>query len=962
MAKDTIEDQTNKVLAKKEIEPDLLDRVTDFFSRERGLERSEKLEDAIRYYLGPYAGSLGQANQLLNPVVGLQDAGEATREGRYVDAVTDTAAAALPIAGALAAKPLAKSVQSGIDEAVDAVTEVMTGGTFDKGRREVLGTMVAAPVAVAAGSTGIVDELIAPLAKKVAGSGSLSGSLAKLKSLDSKRTDLSIKMNKLLGDQSPYSYGVTSRIPPKNLIELEDTDKILSSTIKETNKEFFENTLNLITETNLKKLSKEELEELSDKMFDGINSDLDGNNFEQIKGLTEKFNDKNILMAKEYERLGLDNNTYYNHLEMIDDELANFDDLPQGVKDAINNNEDRAVRVPLFNKGGTAMKDQIEMNFGEAETVDPVSGNDVPPGSLPEEVRDDIPARLSEGEYVVPADVVRYYGVKFFEDLRTQAKMGLQQMDADGRIGGEPIEPQQAELSDDDLNSIIEQAMQQEQPMMANEGGVVGYYSGGGNFDYLGGSIFGPQKKATDTTVANQFYDPDVGGYKPTTGSYDPDPQAAPVVAAARVADPVCPTGFRYDRNQGRCVPKSEGPDVVNQTINTGEIKFGKDFGKSVDWNDATAVQEFALGTPGDSTKSGLNTPFKPFGLDKKSQNQLAGAALLVGGVNPVSLLAGAATRIYQNVDATKDLAGLRASEIIAYAKGHNEVGGKINKAIGQYVEQAGKGYSNKSGLLKNIVGTGYNYASEVLGVKKEDLKNFMSVVDNANSTETEVAEAQKALQEKMTQTKKLVAQSRERADQREQEKITAAQQAVLKAQETPIQSGRLEKMLGVSSQGRPARDSEGNDLSDLDPTKLNWEQVRQLRSYDSAANRQKLAEWEAASGKEGSKGAQAGSGGCFLTTAIVEHRGEADDGPTLTKLRNFRDTYLADYPEEVKKYYQVAPKIVAAIPKDNPTWDWVGKQIDSAIEHIDNNMLDKAHETYKSMVLELETNWLKKA
>jgi len=168
--------------------------------------------------------------------------------------------------------------------------------------------------------------------------------------------------------------------------------------------------------------------------------------------------------------------------------------------------------------------------------------------------------------------------------------------------------------------------------------------------------------------------------------------------------------------------------------------------------------------------------------------------------------------------------------------------------------------------------------------------------------------------------------------------------------------------MLGVPSQGRPARDSEGNDLSGLDPTKLNWEQVRQLRSHDSGANRQKLAEWEAASGKDGSSGAQAGSGGCFLTTAIVEHRGEADDGPTLTKLRNFRDTYLVNYPEEVKKYYQVAPKIVAAIPKDNPTWDWVGKQIDSAIEHIDNNMLDKAHETYKSMVLELETNWLKKA
>ena len=55
------------------------------------------------------------------------------------------------------------------------------------------------------------------------------------------------------------------------------------------------------------------------------------------------------------------------------------------------------------------------------------------------EVRDDIPAQLSEGEYVVPADVVRYYGVKHFEDIRNKAKSGLQSMEANGRIGGEPV-------------------------------------------------------------------------------------------------------------------------------------------------------------------------------------------------------------------------------------------------------------------------------------------------------------------------------------------------------------------------------------------------------------------------------------------------------------------------------------------------------------------------------------------
>ena len=40
----------------------------------------------------------------------------------------------------------------------------------------------------------------------------------------------------------------------------------------------------------------------------------------------------------------------------------------------------------------------------EGGTVDPVSGNEVPPGSTQEEVRDDIPAQLSEGEFVKPAD------------------------------------------------------------------------------------------------------------------------------------------------------------------------------------------------------------------------------------------------------------------------------------------------------------------------------------------------------------------------------------------------------------------------------------------------------------------------------------------------------------------------------------------------------------------------------
>jgi hypothetical protein len=107
-------------------------------------------------------------------------------------------------------------------------------------------------------------------------------------------------------------------------------------------------------------------------------------------------------------------------------------------------------KLRLFNEGGAVMDEQMEMAFGDAgERVDPVSGNEVPTGSLPEEVRDDIPAQLSEGEYVVPADVVRYYGVKFFEDLRSEAKTGFNQMQANGRIGGEPMGMEVVDPQDD---------------------------------------------------------------------------------------------------------------------------------------------------------------------------------------------------------------------------------------------------------------------------------------------------------------------------------------------------------------------------------------------------------------------------------------------------------------------------------------------------------------------------------
>jgi len=93
------------------------------------------------------------------------------------------------------------------------------------------------------------------------------------------------------------------------------------------------------------------------------------------------------------------------------------------------------MKFAFMNEGGVLADDGVDR--------DPVSGNEVPAGSMAEEVRDDVPAMLSEGEYVVPADVVRYHGIDKFEELRDEAKAGLARMEADGRIGGQPVEEQE---------------------------------------------------------------------------------------------------------------------------------------------------------------------------------------------------------------------------------------------------------------------------------------------------------------------------------------------------------------------------------------------------------------------------------------------------------------------------------------------------------------------------------------
>lgn len=84
-------------------------------------------------------------------------------------------------------------------------------------------------------------------------------------------------------------------------------------------------------------------------------------------------------------------------------------------------------------------------NFAKGGVV-PTTGGPVPQGASPSQGRqtDDIPARLNAGEYVIPRDVVRHQGTKFFDNLiqksraltgQGQKPIGAQQKPA---LGGPP--------------------------------------------------------------------------------------------------------------------------------------------------------------------------------------------------------------------------------------------------------------------------------------------------------------------------------------------------------------------------------------------------------------------------------------------------------------------------------------------------------------------------------------------
>jgi len=311
---------------------------------------------------------------------------------------------------------------------------------------------------------------------------------------------------------------------------------------------------------------------------------------------------------------------------------------------------------------------------------DPISGNPIPNGSMAEEVRDDIPAQLSEGEYVVPADVVRYYGVKHFEDIRNNAKQGLQSMEANGRIGGEPVPvggPVASGLNPEEMNEI--------QSMMMNIGGFVDQPSD----PYQQQRTMYKQPMAmgasngTDVSgsFSTNYYDPNnpnataqaITTASPQSGSFSKSPQQLAAEAATKnaqkAADEAALTaeinagndkcnaqGMDYDPKTKTCVPRTPevttGDDDPRNPPKVGGEGEGilKDWGKGVDWSDPLAYAQ--------NMAQNIETPGFGGRLAKGLGFAIAGIPGAVVG------------ELLNTSPAMKSLANAKAAKLIAEAQG----------------------------------------------------------------------------------------------------------------------------------------------------------------------------------------------------------------------------------------------------------------------------------------------------
>ena len=218
----------------------------------------------------------------------------------------------------------------------------------------------------------------------------------------------------------------------------------------------------------------------------------------------------------------------------------------------------RDGKIRIFNKGGAVMQDQMEKAFmdegglkDEGGETDPQSGNEVPSGSLKKEVRDDMPTMLSEGEFVFPADVVRYIGLEKLMKLRQDAKQGLKMMEAMGQMGNS----EEATIPDDlpfGMADLVVITGGKDEPKEMAEGGVLTGQQGLFADPRFAGQGVTPTPTYTPAEIENirkglrTQFDEIQEDIKPPKEEEPEDPVVAPEVQEVQAPEPES----RFDRRR----------------------------------------------------------------------------------------------------------------------------------------------------------------------------------------------------------------------------------------------------------------------------------------------------------------------------------------------------------------------------------------------------------------------------
>ena len=219
-------------------------------------------------------------------------------------------------------------------------------------------------------------------------------------------------------------------------------------------------------------------------------------------------------------------------------------------------------------------------------TVDPVSGNDVPPGAMQEEVRDDIDAKLSEGEFVIPADVVRYIGLSTLMKMRDKAKEGLKKMEDIGQMGNAEEVPdaealhggdESEEMDDESFGAEVDSILgekEEEMPAFA-EGGYVDPAS---EATYRDAPVRGFEMVRMVNAAGNVIYIPHTNGKPMLTVPTGYTPSLSTLPPITETPTPTTPTTSGTSGGGG-----NGGGDSGTPTGPSGGAGLGTSFGVSLD-------------------------------------------------------------------------------------------------------------------------------------------------------------------------------------------------------------------------------------------------------------------------------------------------------------------------------------------------------------------------------------------